>query len=84
MADGVVDVLSDKRALARRRAYEAPLETQVPSAQVHPLDFSKPTKFTPEIRHRITAALTPALLWLGRRIFPSPSGLARVEARGAP
>src|ERR1700684_1973006 len=31
MADGVVDVLSDKRALARRRAYEAPLETLNPA-----------------------------------------------------
>jgi cytochrome P450 len=31
MADGVADVLSDKRALARGRAYEAPLETLNPA-----------------------------------------------------
>jgi cytochrome P450 len=31
MADGVVDVLADKRALARKRAYEAPLETMNPA-----------------------------------------------------
>jgi polar amino acid transport system permease protein len=32
----------------------------------------------------LALALKSLLLWLGRRIFPSPSGLARVEARGAP
>src|SRR5271170_815301 len=31
MADGVVDVLGDARALARRRAYETPLETLNPA-----------------------------------------------------
>ena len=31
MADGVIDVLSDKRALARKRAYETPLETLNPA-----------------------------------------------------
>ncbi|HEY1414938.1 MAG TPA: cytochrome P450, partial [Caulobacteraceae bacterium] len=31
MADGMLDVLSEKRALARRRAYEAPLETLNPA-----------------------------------------------------
>ena len=31
MADGMLDVLSDKRALHRRRAYEAPLETLNPA-----------------------------------------------------
>jgi hypothetical protein len=32
----------------------------------------------------LALALKSLLLWLGRRIFPSTSGLARVEARGAP
>ena len=31
MADGVADILADKRALHRRRAYEAPLETLNPA-----------------------------------------------------
>ncbi len=31
MADGVTDILSEKRALRRRRAYEAPLETLNPA-----------------------------------------------------
>jgi polar amino acid transport system permease protein len=31
----------------------------------------------------LALVLKSLLLWLGRRIFPSPSGLARVEARGA-
>jgi polar amino acid transport system permease protein len=32
----------------------------------------------------LALALKSLLLWLGRRIFPATSGLARVEARGAP
>src|SRR5215469_11474480 len=31
MADGATDILADKKALARRRAYEAPLETMNPA-----------------------------------------------------
>ena len=31
MADGVIDVLSDKRALAHKRAYETPLEVLNPA-----------------------------------------------------
>ncbi|HEX3517464.1 MAG TPA: FliM/FliN family flagellar motor switch protein [Solirubrobacteraceae bacterium] len=58
-----------RKAKAKKEAsLEEPSATE-PAGQVQPLDFSKPTKFTPEIRHRITAALTPFCetlgLWLG-------------------
>ncbi len=48
-----------------KQAEEQPQEQSQAPEQVQALDFSKPTKFTPEIRHRIAAALGPLCEGLG-------------------
>ncbi len=55
-----------------KKGEQAPETQESSAASVQVLDFSKPTKFTPEIRHRILGALTPfcesLAVWLGSEL----------------